>query len=182
MDMATPLPAPPLPVGARALDSALHEAMAASADRSFALAYRILGNHADAHDALQDAWLRAWSKRRDQREDAPVGAWLRVIVVRECLRALKWRGVRRWLPFGERVPDLADAPPHTDEQLDAARVRALVAAFPAQQRVAFTLRFDEGWTLPEIAEALGVAPETVKTHLARALQRVRAELGGPHAL
>lgn len=177
MDMAAPLPAT-----RNALDAELHAAMVAGAERSLSLAIRLLGNRADAGDALQDAWLRAWSKRRDRREDSPAGAWLRVILVRECLRTLKWRGVRRWLPFGERVPDVADAPAPTDEQLDAARVRALVAAFPAQQRVAFTLRFDEGWTLPEIAEALGVAPETVKTHLARALQRVRAELGGPHAL
>lgn len=182
MDMATPLPATPLPNGVSALDAALHEAMVAGSERGFTLAYRLLGNHADASDALQEAWLRAWSKRRDRQEDAPAGAWLRVILVRECLRTLKWRGVRRWLPFGHRVPDFADAPLRTDEQLDAARVRTLVAAFPPQQRIAFTLRFDEGWTLPEIAEALGVAPETIKTHLARALQRARAELGGPHAL
>jgi RNA polymerase sigma-70 factor (ECF subfamily) len=46
----------------------------------------------------------------------------------------------------------------------------------AQQRLVFGLRFDEGWTLPEIAEATGLSTETIKTHLTRALTRVRLEL------
>lgn len=172
MDMVTPFPRP------RAeLDAALGEAMESEANRSFVLARRLVGNDADAADALQDAWLRAWRCREAWRGEGPAGAWLRTIVVRECLRSLRWRGVRRWLPFGAAVPDRADPASGPDGALDAARVRAIVANLPPQQRVVFTLRFDEGWTLPEIASTLDVTADTVKTHLARALDRVRCALG-----
>ena len=176
--MVTPFPRP------RAeLDAALREAMEAEAARHFALAARLLGDPTDAADALQEAWLRAWRGRDAWRGEAPAAAWLRAIVVRECLRTMRWRGVRRWLPFGAHVPDAVDAAaPAPDHGLDVALARAAVAALPAQQRVAFTLRFEEGWTLPEIAEVLDVTPDTVKTHLARALTGVRRALGAPDVL
>ncbi len=175
--MVTPFPRP------RAeLDDELRTAMEAEANRHFALARRLLGDDADAADALQEAWLRAWRGRDAWRGEGPAGAWLRAIVARECLRTLRWRGVRRWLPFGERVPDHADPVAAPDGALDAARARLAVAALPTQQRIVFTLRFDEGWTIPEIAVALELSGETVKTHLTRALDRLRGVLGAPDVL
>ncbi len=167
----------PLPRSRSELDAALAAAMEAEATRTFALARRLVGDDADAADVLQEAWLRAWRSREAWRGDGPAGAWLRAIVVRESLRALRWRGVRRWLPFGDRVPDAAAPEASPDLGLDAARVRALVARLPDQQRVVFLLRYDEGWTVPEIALALELSPETVKTHLARALDRARSAFG-----
>lgn len=164
------------------LDAALCDAMAADATRSFALARRLVGDESDAADVVQDAWVRAWRNRDAYRGEGPAGAWLRAIVVRESLRALRWRGLRRWLPFGDHTPEPIEAGAAPDAGLDAARVRAVVATLPGQQRIVFTLRFDEGWTIPEIAGALELSPETVKTHLARALDRARAALGADHDL
>lgn len=164
------------------LDVALHAAMEAEADGLGRLALRLLGNEADAADALQEAWVRAWSRRADWRGDGPPGAWLRAIVARECLRAMRWRSVRRWLPFGEKLPDVEAPESGTEAGLDAERVRAVLTALPPQQRACFTLRFYEGWTVPEIAASLDLGDETVKTHLARALDRVRARLGGSRGL
>ncbi len=66
-----------------------------------------------------------------------------------------------------------------DRLVDAervARVRSVLAALPPQQRVAWTLRVEEGWPLADIAATLDVSTETVKTHLARATSRLRSQL------
>ena len=156
-------------------DAPLHEALADEAPALAALARRILGDAAEADDALQEAWLRAWRHKEALRDPAARRGWLRRIVVRECLRSLRWQALRRWLPFGEATPE-ALAPGDATASLDARRVRAAVGRLPAQQRLAFGLRFEEGWTLPEIAAAMDLSPETVKTHLGRALAKVRAEV------
>lgn len=172
MQMATPIPRP-----RSELDAELRAAMESESARQFSLCLRMMGNEADARDVLQDAWLRAWRNREAWRGEGPAPAWLRAILVRECLRSLRWRSVRRWLPFGAQVPDTASPAANPEAALDAERVACLVAELPSQQRVAWGLRFSEGWSVPEIAAALELSPETVKTHLARALERVRAGLG-----
>ncbi len=161
-----------------ALDEALHAAIVAEAPRMMGLCARMMGNEADAADVLQEAWLRAWRGRAAYRGEGPPGAWLRAIVVRECLRGLKWKAWRRWVPMG--LDDDAPTPEARPEgKLDAARIRAAAARLPPQQRVAFNLRHEEGWTIPEIATALDLSPETVKTHLERAVSRVREAIGAP---
>lgn len=172
----------PLPRTRAELDDELVSAIQAEAGRAFNLARRLVGDECDAADAVQAAWLRAWRNRDAFRGEGPAAAWLRAIVVRESLRSLRWRALRRWFPLGERVPDLAATGPSGDVALDAARVRQVVATLPGRQRVAFTLRFDEDWTVAEVAAAMELSPETVKTHLHRALARIRHALGVDHAL
>ncbi len=161
------------------LDAALHAAIVSEAPRMMGLCARMMGNEADAADALQEAWVRAWRGRSAYRGEGPPGAWLRAIVVRECLRSLRWKAWRRWVPL-ELDEDATATEARPDGKLDAARIRAVAARLPTQQRVAFNLRHEEGWTIPEIALALELSPETVKTHLERAVTRVREAIGAPH--
>ncbi|MFZ5477912.1 MAG: RNA polymerase sigma factor [Myxococcota bacterium] len=156
-------------------DDAFERALADTATPMMALCTRLLGDADDAADALQEAWLRAFRHRAALQTPEALRGWLRVICVRECMRALRWRAVRRW--FGvATLPDPPDPGPGPEGAAARAelarRVRLAVDALPARQRLVWGLRFDEGWTLPEIAEAAGLSPETVKTHLARATARV----------
>ena len=85
--------------------------------------------------------------------------------------------MRAWLPFGGE-----DAEPPAEASdpaggLELARLRAALAGFAPHQRVIVGLRYEEGWTTPEIAESLGISAETVKTHLQRALGKLRGHLG-----
>ncbi len=144
-----------------------------------AQALRMLGEEADAHDAVQEALVRAWTRRGSLHQAGALRGWLRQIVAREALRTLRWRAVRRWLPFGDQVPERAHTADPT-HSLDAAKVARAVACLSPRQRQLWGLRFGEGWTLPEIAEATALSPETVKTHLVRALAAVRKVLEEPH--
>ncbi len=156
-------------------DEAFCRALQASGQALTALAARMLDDADAARDAVQEAWIRAWGARATLRDPDALGGWVRKIVVRECLRTLRWRTLRR--TFGlDRAPE----PSHADDAssvLEAEQARRAVIhaleALPARQRIAWTLHVEEGWTLAEVAAALEVSPETVKTHLARATARVK---------
>lgn len=167
-------------------DDLVVEGMRASAAAHLALAGRMLGNAEDAREALQEAHFRAWRHRDRVRDRAAVQGWLRQIVVRESLRLLRRRAMRRWLPFGEAVPDMPCPAPiaeHTaaDQQI-LAMARAAVERLPPRQRLVWGLRFDEGWSTREIATATELSPDTVKTHLTRALESVTRQLELRHAV
>lgn len=161
-------------------EQALCDALEREAGTLLAMATRMLGDEGEAADALQEAWIRAWTRREALREPAALRGWLRQIVARECLRALRWRAVRRWIPFGQALPEVDAGARSPELALDVVRVRAQVERLPPRQRQLWGLRFDEGWTIPEIAEATGLGAETVKTHLTRALATVRGSLESPH--
>ncbi len=159
-------------------DAELELLFAETAAAHTTLAARLLGDADAAHDAVQEAWIRAWRARGQVQDRTLAAAWLRKIVVRECLRTLRWRALRRWV--GLEAAELAGSePPVLDRLVDAervARVRSVLAVLPPQQRVAWTLRVEEGWPLADIAATLDVSTETVKTHLARATSRLRSQL------
>lgn len=161
---------------ASALDEAeLVRVLEDTAPALHALAARMLGDGDDARDAVQEAWIRAWGARTRLRDARAAAGWTRTIVVRECLRALRWRAVRRWSPFQEHHEPIAAADPEAQVGAArlAARARVAAAALPPRQRLCWGLRFDEGWSVAEIAEATGLGVDTVKTHLSRALVAVQ---------
>ena len=162
-------------------NSAFEDALRIHAPGLRLLAGRMMGSTSEADDVLQEAWLRAWRSQDKVRDPKALGGWLRQIVVRECLRGLRWRQLRRWLPWDE--VERADVAPLADQSLaDAQRQRSLQRAIDQlspKQRLVVGLRFEEGWTIPEIAAAAEMSPETVKTHLSRAILALQAALEHP---
>jgi len=141
--------------------------------RLYAMALSILGDAAEAEDALQEtmecAW-RSWSKLRDPSKRS---AWLATICVRRCfVLRRRLRVVRRLesidAPGG---PDLAVPSRHVDVDL----VRAL-DALSNKQRAVIALHYMYGFTLDECAPVMGCGRGTVRTHLFRALTTLRGQL------
>ncbi|MBN1335135.1 MAG: RNA polymerase sigma factor [Deltaproteobacteria bacterium] len=167
-------------------EESLVEALAESAPRHMAIAVRMLDDREEAREILQEAWIRAWRNRGSIRESAALQGWLRRIVVHECLRALRWKAARSWLTFSWRVPEATDPSPSPDGLIGKARlvaeVRRLAAALPPRQRLVWGLRFDEGWSVREIAESADMTVDTVRTHLGRALMRIQEQMGRRHAV
>jgi RNA polymerase sigma-70 factor, ECF subfamily len=158
---------------------------------------RILGDHAEAEDAAQEAFVTAFRSLASWRGDGPFGAWLTRIGVRIALRQA---GRRRTVPWLDPARSTGDAPldasgraadlaavaaaPMTDPALlsmraeHATEIRAAVAALPDPYREVVTLRFFGDLTLQDIARQTGKPLGTVKTQLHRGLARVRASLEG----
>ncbi len=141
------------------------------------LAYRTLREIEEAKDACQEAWIKAYRALASFRPGAKFATWIFTICYRVCCDRLAKR--KRY--SGEEPPDFADpaAGPEGvfEASEEAARLRAAVEALPEKYRVVITLFHLQGKQYEEIAEVLGLPLGTVKTHLFRAKDLLRAALG-----
>ena len=175
----------------------LAELAAAPARKGYAIAYDLLGNRAEAEEAVQEALVRACEAIGDLRDPAAAPAWFLRIVTTMCLRGLRRRRLKRallgWWPGGTSdQPDARPVEMPTDgiaERVHAAHGPAPDAPLVArqatgalfdrldelspQQRAALVLRYGHDLPVPEIATLLGVELATAKTHLVRGLARLR---------
>lgn len=139
----------------------------------FRTAYRITGNTADAEDVLQTVFLRM--VRRDDSADAiehPEN-YLRRAAVHAALDLVRAR--RDPAPVDlDRLPARGGSRPDDGDLRDVLR-RAL-AELPERSAEIFALRFFEGLTNPEIAEALGISSITVAVALHRARRVLQKKL------
>jgi len=161
-------------------EQALEAVAERCARRGFSIAYRLLRDRAEAEDAVQEALARAcesWSRLRDP---AALDAWFHRVLSNLCLRALRRRRLFAWWrrpADGEESPDMPAVTLPELGGLDARRLLAAVDRLPPMQKSVVVLRYGEDMPLADIAAALAIAQETVKTHLARALDRLRDQLG-----
>ncbi|GAA0943624.1 sigma factor [Actinocorallia libanotica] len=84
------------------------EAFEAQRDRLRAVAYRVLGSHADAEDVVQEAWIRL--ARQDEATIANLAGWLTTVVGRISLDLLRSRRAHPETPYGQESADLVVTP------------------------------------------------------------------------
>jgi len=152
--------------------------VASHRERARQLAWRLVnGDHGAAEDVVQEAFLRAYRALPHFRAEAQLSTWFYRILVRQAANHRRWRAVRERLG-GWGSPDAPDpsAPTPGDPALRA-RIGAALEQLTRRQREVFVLIHLEGFTVRETAEMLGRPDGTVKSHLHRALSRLRRELG-----
>ncbi|MFZ5444256.1 MAG: RNA polymerase sigma factor [Myxococcota bacterium] len=141
-----------------------------------ALAHRLVWDAEEARDVVQSALVEAidrWATLRDARAAGP---WLRRMVVNRAYSHLRrrrfWNAVGAVLLVAE--DDMAPSPDVAVEQLEHRRAlgRAL-EKLPARQAMAFSLRYLEGWSFDEVADAMGIDRGTVRVHVQRAVNALR---------
>lgn len=145
------------------------------------IALRVLGNAADAEDAVQDAFLSAYKHLDQFRGRALMSTWLTTIVVNKARMKLRQRsrqvqiakdvedqGEGR-LPFWDAISDRRPTPEEVCQRLEVwERLAQLLTWLSPPLRRTFQLREVDGLTIREAAHVLGVPENTVKTRLARA--------------
>ena len=142
-------------------------------------AYLLIGDRDAAQDAVQTALAQAL-----QRWDRVGAAESPERYVRRMIANAHVSGWRSWR---RRVTPVVELRDHAVDSGEAAVVRhdavwRVCAGLPPQQRAAVVLRFYEDLDYPEIAELLGCAEVTVRSHVHRALAALRAELTRQEAL
>lgn len=151
----------------------------AYAMRPHRIAFRMLGDAAEAEDVAQEALLRLWNQAvKWQAGGAGVSAWLGRVATNLCLDRLR----RRKFASDEAVPERADDTPGADEQMDEERLRArtvaAVQALPDRQRAAIILTYYEEYSNMAAAEALDMNIKAFESLLLRARTALRKALGG----
>jgi RNA polymerase sigma factor (sigma-70 family) len=155
--------------------------------RLYRLARAVLGDPAEAEDALQEAYLSAFRSIKGYRATAALPTWLSRLVLNECL-GRKRRNSRRQrvIPMihtdQSAAMDDSAAPrkQQPEELIAAAQMRNLLeielAQLPENFRVVFVLRTVEELSVEETAECLGIPTETVRSRHFRAKGLLREAL------
>ena len=150
-----------------------------SRPRLHALAYRMLGSHAEADDAVQETWLRL--RRNDPAEIENVGGLLTTVVGRVCLDRLRARRARPEDPVDDLATGgTADLDPTADpvdeallaESVGTALMVVLDRLGPAE-RVAFVLHDVFGVPFDDVAEILGRSADSSRQLASRARRRLQ---------
>ena len=151
----------------------------------YTLALRILGNHEEAAELLQDVYLEVWRKvaRYDVGRGTPV-AWLVTLTRSRALDRLRARTARGQQYKDQRdgdavaqVPDLGPSPLETqaDQELRLL-VGQAISALPVAQQQAIELAYYEGLSHTEIATRLNQPLGTVKTRIKLGMSKLRDTL------
>ena len=159
----------------------LQRVLSHSSPSFYRYALRLLGNRADAEDAVQEALLAAHKHLRQFRGQSQMSTWLTTIVCNCARMQLRKRPRQIHTPLDEQIGEeqgyfiserLADTRPSPEEECRnselAAHLRRCTALLSPSLRRTFQLRVADGLSIIETAEVLGLPQGTVKAQLARA--------------
>jgi RNA polymerase sigma-70 factor, ECF subfamily len=156
--------------------------------RLYRIARGILRNNTEAEDAVQEAYVSAFTHLASYRGESTLATWLSRIIMNEALGRLRLRrstvdfaaleSVRseaEIIQFPQSTP--SDDPERTMAQRQILQlVEQATDNLPEAFRLVFVTRVIEGMSVEETSQLLGIKPETVKTRLHRARQLVRDQL------
>ena len=143
----------------------------------FAVCYSLLGSVSDADNAAQETFIKAARHLHRLHEVRDPRLWLTRIAVRACLDQRKSFWGRLFHSKAEVPEQMASSSEPEQEILageEQEKMRRSIRQLPEKQRVAVTLRYYHDLDTVGIAEAMGVSPGAVKTHLHRALRKLKA--------
>lgn len=153
----------------------------------FRVAFRIVGNEADADEVVQEAFLRGYQRLETFQQRSGFGTWIYRIAVNCALDRVKQPEVEAEFRYGEegdpeeRTVQVASPDTASPERLLLSREirgaqQLAMQRLTATEKTAFVLRHLEDRSMNEIAEVLGVDPNAAKQAVYRAVQKLRREL------
>lgn len=162
--------------------------------RAGRIAYHYLRDAAEADEAVQDAFVKAYQHLATFREELPFDVWFTRILINGCLDRIKARTRReRWIvPMTVRAAAPGEGPARDLTDRVAAgglspeeallgrerrrEIAVALARLPERQRSVFVLSHVEGRTSKEVGALTGLNESTVRVHLFRAIRKLRALL------
>lgn len=146
----------------------------------FIVAQRYMKDMAAAEDAMQDAFIKAFSKLHQFKGDVTFGAWLKRIVINTCLDAIKAKKMELY-SIDEKVLGVAEEEDWTvDDAITLAEVHQAIGQLKDPFRVVVQLFLLEGYDHKEISEILGISESASRTNLHRGKQLLKKQLKHLH--
>lgn len=138
------------------------------------VAFRIVGDIAEAEDVLQEAFLDAFNKVKDFRQETTFGLWLKQIVVNRSINLLRKRKMDMIDMENEQLENIPDEEEDDDEEvlLKVAQVKDAMKQLPEGYRVVLSLYLLEGYDHEEIGQILNISENTSRTQFLRAKRKL----------
>ncbi len=134
---------------------------------------RMLKNREDAEDVLQNSFVDVFSKLNMFRGDSTIGAWIKRIVVNNCINYIKKKRIPLTDLEQSRIENIKENQVEEELKIDVSRVQEALYQLPHGYRVVFSLYAIEGYDHAEIAEILETSVSTSKSQYSRAKKRMR---------
>jgi RNA polymerase sigma-70 factor, ECF subfamily len=167
--------------------SAFEELVSRYERKIFRLTMNITRNREDAEDAMQDAFMKAYSHLNKFQEESRFYTWLVRIAANEALMRLRKRrpnqvsldepleGEDDFIP--QQIEDWGPSPEQRFAQTEMRNIlRGVIDELPPDFRIVFVLRDVEGLSTGETAETVGISEAAVKSRLLRARLKLRQKL------
>jgi len=149
-------------------------------DGMFVVAQRYMKDGAAAEDAMQDAFIKAFSKLQQFKGDVTFGAWLKRIVINTCLDAIKARKMELYSINEEVMSVATEEDWEVSDATTVAEVQAAIDQLKEPFRVVVQLFLLEGYDHSEISEILGISESASRTNLHRGKQVIKEQLKHLH--
>jgi RNA polymerase sigma-70 factor (ECF subfamily) len=151
-------------------------------DTYIRFAVRMLGNHDEAEDVLQSAFIRAYRAIDRCRDPSRFGAWLYQIVANECRTFVtrRARRERRLVRDEFQLNEAAVVSPASEARDTLEDVQYALNQLDVEQREAFVMKYVEELSYEEMAEITGAGISALKMRVKRACSRLREMLEEVH--
>jgi RNA polymerase sigma factor (sigma-70 family) len=138
------------------------------------VAFRIVGNIGEAEDVLQEAFLDAFKRVKDFRQETTFGLWLKQIVVHRAINLLRKRKLELVETEDGQLENIADEETYDDEETiyKATQVKEAIKLLPEGYRLVISLYLLEGYDHEEIGQILNISENTSRTQFLRAKRKL----------
>ena len=137
------------------------------------VAFRIVGNVAEAEDIIQESFLDAFKRIHDFRQETTFGLWLKQIVVSRSINLLRKRKVEL-VELNDDADNLADDELDDDEDTyyKVSQIKAAMNELPEGYKQVISLYLIEGYDHEEIGQILNITENTSRTQFLRAKRKL----------
>ncbi len=136
---------------------------------------RMVENHDDANDLLQNTFLKAWSSIDAFRGQAKLSTWLYKIAINESLTFLEKERKRLNISVDDESSMLInaiEADTHTDGDETLKKLRQAIATLPEKQRIVFNMRYYDEIPYEQMSEILGTSAGALKASYHHAVKKI----------
>jgi RNA polymerase sigma factor (sigma-70 family) len=136
---------------------------------------RMVIEHEDANDVLQNVFIRVWNALENFREDAQLYTWLYRIATNECLTFLEQQKKRASVPLGDVESGLENkikADKHFDANKLEWKLQLAIQQLPEKQRIVFSLRYYDEMPYEEMSKVLETSEGALKASYHHAVKKI----------
>ena len=137
---------------------------------------RMVIDHEDANDVLQNVFLRVWNGLENFREDSQLYTWLYRIATNECLTYIEQQKKRSAVPLDESEGGLSNkikADSHFDAKRLEWKLQLAIQQLPEKQRIVFNLRYYDEMPYEEMSRVLETSEGALKASYHHAVKKIK---------
>lgn len=139
-------------------------------DAMFTVLFRLTGNREDAEDALQEGFVKVFTKLHTYKGNSSIGSWMKTVFIRTAIEKLRTR--HHWLDIEKAGDQLVT----WDDDLTGEELEKAILKLEHGYRSVFLLVEVEGYKHKEVAKILGITEGTSKSQLSRAKKKLQGIL------